>query len=67
MAPPSTRRPTSTRTSERLEEAKRRDHRRLGTELDLFHLSDHAPGMPYWHPKGMVLWNVLGTCAAART
>ena len=44
---------------ERLEEAKRRDHRRLGTELDLFHLSDHAPGMPFWHPKGMVLWNVL--------
>src|SRR5204862_4884232 len=31
----------------RLEEAKRRDHRRLGTELDLFHLSDHAPGMPF--------------------
>jgi len=44
---------------ERIEEAKRRDHRRLGTELDLFHLSDHAPGMPFWHPKGMVLWNVL--------
>jgi threonyl-tRNA synthetase len=44
---------------ERLEEAKRRDHRRLGTELDLFHLSDHAPGMPFWHPKGMVIWNVL--------
>jgi threonyl-tRNA synthetase len=44
---------------ERLEEAKRRDHRRLGTELDLFHLSDHAPGMPFWHPRGMVIWNVL--------
>ncbi len=44
---------------ERIEEAKRRDHRRLGTELDLFYLSDHAPGMPFWHPKGMVLWNVL--------
>jgi threonyl-tRNA synthetase len=44
---------------ERLEEAKRRDHRRLGRELDLFHLSDHAPGMPFWHPKGMVIWNVL--------
>jgi threonyl-tRNA synthetase len=43
----------------RLEEAKRRDHRRLGTELDLFHLSEHAPGMPFWHPKGMVLWNEL--------
>src|SRR6187397_2575778 len=44
---------------ERIEEAKRRDHRRLGAELDLFHLSDHAPGMPFWHPKGMVLWNAL--------
>jgi threonyl-tRNA synthetase len=44
---------------ERLEEAKRRDHRRLGPELDLFHLSDHAPGMPFWHPKGMVIWNAL--------
>jgi threonyl-tRNA synthetase len=44
---------------ERLEEAKRRDHRRLGRDLDLFHLSDHAPGMPFWHPKGMVIWNVL--------
>ena len=43
----------------RLEEAKRRDHRRLGTELDLFHLSEHAPGMPFWHPKGMVIWNEL--------
>jgi threonyl-tRNA synthetase len=44
---------------ERLEEAKRRDHRRLGIQLDLFHLSDHAPGMPFWHPKGMVIWNAL--------
>jgi threonyl-tRNA synthetase len=44
---------------ERLEEAKRRDHRRLGLQLDLFHLSDHAPGMPLWHPKGMVIWNAL--------
>src|SRR5437762_5587694 len=44
---------------ERLEEAKKRDHRRLGPELDLFHLSDHAPGMPFWHPKGMVIWNAL--------
>jgi threonyl-tRNA synthetase len=43
----------------RLEEARRRDHRRLGTQLDLFHLSDHAPGMPFWHPKGMVIWNAL--------
>jgi len=44
---------------ERLEEAKRRDHRRLAQELDLVHLSDHAPGMPFWHPKGMVIWNAL--------
>ena len=43
----------------RLEEARSRDHRRLGPQLDLFHLSDEAPGMPFWHPKGMVLWNAL--------
>src|SRR5437763_12204300 len=44
---------------ERLEQARERDHRRLGTELDLFHLSDVSPGSPFWHPKGMVIWNVL--------
>jgi threonyl-tRNA synthetase len=44
---------------ERLEQARERDHRRLGTQLDLFHLSEHAPGMPFWHPKGMVIWNAL--------
>ncbi len=43
----------------RLEEARRRDHRRLGQQLDLFHLSDHSPGSPFWHPKGMVIWNAL--------
>ena len=43
----------------RIEEAKRRDHRTLGQQLDLFHLEDSAPGMPFWHPKGMVLWNIL--------
>src|SRR5829696_6148811 len=43
----------------RIEEAKRRDHRRLGKELDLFHFSDLSPGMPFWHPRGMVIWNVL--------
>jgi threonyl-tRNA synthetase len=42
-----------------LEEARTRDHRRLGQQLDLFHLSDHSPGSPFWHPKGMVLWNTL--------
>jgi threonyl-tRNA synthetase len=44
---------------ERLEEAKRRDHRLLGSQLDLFHLSEHSPGSPFWHPKGMVMWNAL--------
>src|SRR4051812_18149182 len=44
---------------ERLEEARRRDHRRLGTQLDLFHFSDVSPGSPFWHPKGMAIWNVL--------
>jgi threonyl-tRNA synthetase len=44
---------------ERIAEAQRRDHRRLGTELDLFHLSEHSPGSPFWHPKGMVVWNSL--------
>ena len=44
---------------EQLEEARRRDHRRLGTQLDLFHLSDVSPGSPFWHPKGMVIWNLL--------
>jgi threonyl-tRNA synthetase len=43
----------------RLEEAKRRDHRRLGRQLGLFEFSDLAPGMPFWLPKGMVVWNVL--------
>ena len=44
---------------ERLEQARARDHRRIGRQLDLFHLSDHSPGSPFWHPKGMVLWNAL--------
>jgi len=39
-----------------LEEAEKRDHRRLGTQLDLFHLQDEAPGMVFWHPKGWALW-----------
>jgi threonyl-tRNA synthetase len=42
-----------------LEEARARDHRRLGRELDLFHLSEESPGSPFWHPKGMVIWNSL--------
>jgi len=44
---------------ERLEEARRRDHRRIGPQLDLFHMDEFSPGSPYWHPKGMVIWNVL--------
>ncbi len=42
-----------------LEEARKRDHRRLGVQLDLFHVSEHSPGSPFWHPKGMVIWNSL--------
>jgi threonyl-tRNA synthetase len=40
----------------RIEEAERRDHRKLGRELDLFHLQDNAPGMVFWHPRGWTLW-----------
>ena len=43
----------------RLEEAKRRDHRRLGRELDLVHSRRASPGSPFWHPRGMVIWNAL--------
>jgi len=39
-----------------LEEAERRDHRKLGRELDLFHIDDHAPGVVFWHPKGWTVW-----------
>lgn len=39
-----------------LEEAEKRDHRRLGRHLDLFHLQDEAPGMIFWHPKGWAMW-----------
>src|SRR3954470_6407475 len=43
----------------RLEEARKRDHRRLGVQLDLFHLEEVSPGSPFWHPKGTVIWNEL--------
>ncbi len=43
----------------RLEEAKKRDHRKLGKELDLFSLSEEGPGFPFFHPKGMVIRNIL--------
>ena len=39
-----------------LEEAEKRDHRKLGRELDLFHIDDHAPGLVFWHPKGWTVW-----------
>jgi threonyl-tRNA synthetase len=39
-----------------LEEAEKRDHRKLGRELDLFHIDDHAPGVVFWHPKGWTVW-----------
>ena len=39
-----------------LEEAEKRDHRRLGRELDLFHMQDEAPGLVFWHPKGWTVW-----------
>ncbi|HXG77116.1 MAG TPA: threonine--tRNA ligase [Gaiellaceae bacterium] len=44
---------------ERLEQARARDHRRLGRDLDLFHFDEHSPGSPLWHPRGMVLFNQL--------
>jgi threonyl-tRNA synthetase len=44
---------------ERLEQARARDHRRLGLQLDLFHFDEHSPGSPLWHPKGMVIYNEL--------
>jgi threonyl-tRNA synthetase len=44
---------------ERIEEAKRRDHRKLGPQLDLFHFSEHSPASTLWHPKGMVIWSQL--------
>ncbi|MFP6559609.1 threonine--tRNA ligase [Paraburkholderia sp. B3] len=39
-----------------LEEAEKRDHRKLGKQLDLFHMQDESPGMVFWHPKGWTLW-----------
>ena len=44
---------------DRMEQARARDHRRLGVDLDLFHLAENSPGSPFWHPKGMVIWNEL--------
>ncbi|MHC5011200.1 MAG: threonine--tRNA ligase [Planctomycetota bacterium] len=43
----------------RLEEAKKRDHRRIGREMDLFSLQPEGPGFPFWHPKGVIIYNAL--------
>ncbi len=43
----------------RLEEAEKRDHRKLGRKLDLFHLQEEAPGMVFWHPRGWTLYNQI--------
>jgi threonyl-tRNA synthetase len=43
----------------RIAEAEKRDHRKLGRQLDLFHLQDEAPGMVFWHPKGWSMWQVV--------
>src|SRR5690606_18820208 len=43
----------------RMEEAEKRDHRKIGKRLDLFHTQDEAPGMVFWHPKGWSLYQVL--------
>ncbi len=43
----------------RLEEAEKRDHRKIGKTMDLFHLQEEAPGMVFWHPKGWVIWQTV--------
>lgn len=44
---------------ERIEEAEKRDHRKIGKQLGLFHLQEQAPGMVFWHPNGWTIWQVL--------
>jgi len=44
---------------QRLEEAEKRDHRKLGKHLNLFHFQEEAPGMPFWHPKGWTLYQII--------
>jgi len=44
---------------QRMEEAEKRDHRKLGKHLDLFHFQEEAPGMPFWHPKGWTIYQVI--------
>ena len=50
----------------RIEEAEKRDHRRLGREMDLFHQQEEAAGMVFWHPKGWTLWRTLENYLAAQ-
>ncbi|MGE4072447.1 MAG: threonine--tRNA ligase [Lysobacterales bacterium] len=42
-----------------LEEAEKRDHRKIGKQLDLFHMQEEAPGLVFWHPKGWAIWQVI--------
>ncbi len=44
---------------QRIEEAEKRDHRRIGKQQDLFHLQEEAPGLVFWHPKGWAIWQVV--------
>ncbi len=44
---------------QRMEEAEKRDHRRIGKQQDLFHLQEEAPGLVFWHPKGWAIWQVV--------
>lgn len=44
---------------QRIDEAEKRDHRKLAKQMDLFHLQDEAPGMVFWHPKGWSLWQII--------
>ena len=50
----------------RIEEAERRDHRRIGKEMDLFHFQEEAAGMPFWHAKGWTLYRILEDYVRAR-
>ena len=49
-----------------LEEAEKRDHRKLGREMDLFHFQEEAPGSVFWHPKGWTLFQALDRLHAPR-
>ena len=43
----------------RIEEAEKRDHRKLGKEMNLFHFQEEAPGMVFWHPNGWTIYRLL--------